>query len=124
MGTANELVVSYLVAWNERDPQRRRYLVARTWTERGTYIDAHRRGDGVDSIDTMIGATRAMFPGYMFRLVSGIEVQNGQARFSWAAGGMPETPLYFGGTDFAVISSDGRFQSVAGFTDAGSAPAG
>ncbi|HEY7294872.1 MAG TPA: nuclear transport factor 2 family protein [Dehalococcoidia bacterium] len=123
MSTANELVVSYLAAWNERDPQRRRDLISRTWTEDGTYIDAHRRGDGVSGIDEMIGTAQAQFPGYQLRLVSGIEAQNGYVRFSWAGGGVPEAPLYLAGTDFAVIGGDGRFRSVAGFVDAAPAPA-
>ena len=118
MSSANELVVSYLAAWNERNPQRRRELVARTWTEDGSYVDAHRRGDGIDGIDAMIGMAQAQFPGYTLRLVSGVEAQNGFVRFSWAGGGMPEAPLYLGGTDFAAINGDGRFQTVAGFTDA------
>ena len=124
MSNANELVVTYLAAWNERDPQRRRELVAKTWTENGSYIDAHRRGDGIDGIDAMIAATQAQFPAYTLRLVSGIEAQNGYVRFSWAGGGTPEAPLYLAGTDFAMINGDGRFQTVAGFTDAAPAAAG
>ena len=31
MSNVNELVVSYLAAWNERDAKRRRDLVAKTW---------------------------------------------------------------------------------------------
>jgi hypothetical protein len=53
-GNPNELVVSYLAAWNERDPARRKALVAKTWTETGTYVDAHRHGEGHDGIDAMI----------------------------------------------------------------------
>jgi hypothetical protein len=112
------LVVSYLAAWNERDAQRRRELVAETWVEDGIYVDAHRRGDGVDGIDAMIATAQAQFPGYTLRLVSGIEAQNGYVRFSWAGGGTPEAPLYLGGTDFATIGEAGRFRFVAGFTDA------
>ena len=36
MANPNELVVSSLAAWNERDPRRRRDLVAKTWTDDGT----------------------------------------------------------------------------------------
>ena len=116
MSNVNELVVSYVGAWNERDDARRRELIAKTWTENGTYVDAHRRGDGRDGIDAMIKATQAELPGYKMRLVSGIEHHNAYLRFSWAAGGAPEAPLYLGGTDFAIIAN-GQFQSVAGFTD-------
>ncbi len=117
MSNVNELVVSYLAAWNERDDKRRRELVGRTWSEDGTYVDAHRRGDGRDGIDAMIKAAQEQFPGYHLRLVSGIEAYQGYVRFSWAAGGSAEAPLYLAGTDFATIA-DGRLQAVAGFTDA------
>ena len=36
MPNVNETVVRYLAAWNERDPKRRRELVAAAWTEEGT----------------------------------------------------------------------------------------
>jgi hypothetical protein len=118
MSNANELVVHYIAAWNERDAKRRRALVAKAWSEDGLYIDAHRRGDGHHGIDTMLQTTQERFPGYQLRLVSGIEAHNGYVRFSWSAGGTPEAPLYLGGTDFAIVGRDGRFQSVTGFTDA------
>lgn len=122
MSNVNELVVNYLAAWNERDAKRRRDLIAKTWSENGSYVDAHRRGDGIDAIDAMIGAAQEQFPGYRLRLVSGIETHNGYVRFSWAAGGTPDAPLYLKGTDFAALGRDGRIQVVAGFTDAAPAP--
>jgi len=118
MTNVNELVVNYLAAWNEREPKRRRELVAKVWINDGIYIDAHRRGVGHEGIDAMIKTAQEMFPGYRLHLVSGIEAQNGYVRFSWGAGGAPEAPLYLGGTDFAIVGEDGRFKSVAGFTDA------
>src|SRR5262245_39219175 len=122
MRNVNELVISYLAAWNERDDTRRRELIAKTWTENGSYVDAHRRGEGHMAIDAMIKAAQAQFLGYRLRLVSGIESHNGHVRFSWAAGGAPEAPLYLGGTDFATVGGDGRLHSVVGFTDAAPAP--
>src|SRR5262245_50925778 len=118
MYNVNELVVGYLAAWNEPDAARRRALIAKVWTEDAAYVDAHRRGDGHDGIDSMIAAAQAQFPGYRLHLASGIETHNGYIRFSWAAGGIPEAPLYLGGTDFAVIAPDGRLKIVAGFVDA------
>src|SRR5438309_3812162 len=106
VSNANALVVSYLAAWNERDAARRRDLVARTWTEEGTYVDAHRRGVGHAGIDAMITAAQEQFPGYRLRLVSGIEAHNDYVRFSWAAGSAPDAPLYLAGTDFATIAAD------------------
>lgn len=118
MKNINELVVSYLAAWNERDPKRRREQVAATFSDDGTYVDAHRRGEGHAAIDAMIATAQASFPGYVLRLVSGIEAHNGRARFSWAAGGAADAPLFLGGTDFAIVGPDGRLMSVTGFLDA------
>jgi hypothetical protein len=118
MTNVNETVARYISAWNERDPKRRRVLVAETWTDEGSYVDAHRHGTGHDAIDAMLAAAQALFPGYRVRLISGIEAHNNFVRFSWAAGGTEEAPLYLGGTDFATLASDGRIRTVAGFTDA------
>lgn len=82
-GNVNELVTRYIATWNEPLAERRRELVAKTWTEDGTYTDAHRRGVGHDSIDAMIRTAQERFPGYRLRLVSGIETHNGYLRFSW-----------------------------------------
>jgi hypothetical protein len=122
MTNVNEAVVRYIAAWNERDPKRRRELVAKTWAEDGSYIDAHRNGSGHGAIDAMLAAAQAQFPGYSLNLVSGIEAHNNFVRFSWAGGGSKEAPLYLGGTDFATLAPDGRFKTVAGFVDAAPAP--
>ena len=66
----------------------------------------------------MIATVQQRFPGYRFRLSSGIELHHDRVRFSWTAGGTNEAPLFFGGTDFAVLASDGRLSAVTGFTDA------
>jgi hypothetical protein len=118
MGNVNELVVGYLAAWNERDTARRRALIARAWTEDAMYVDAHRRGVGHDGIDSMIATAQSQFNGYVLRLASSIEAHNGYVRFSWAAGGTTEAPLYLGGTDFGMVAPDGRLKTIAGFVDA------
>jgi hypothetical protein len=70
----------------------------------------------------MLATTQAQFPGYRLNLVSGIEAHNNFVRFSWAAGGTNEAPLYLGGTDFATLAPDGRINVVTGFIDAAPAP--
>ena len=73
MSNANEVVVRYLATWNEPEPKRRRDLVAKAWTDDGTYVDAARDGKGHDSLDTMIATAQGHFPGYRLHLASGIE---------------------------------------------------
>ncbi|HJS84040.1 MAG TPA: nuclear transport factor 2 family protein [Acetobacteraceae bacterium] len=118
MRTVNETVAGYIAAWNETDPARRREIIARTWSEDGSYLDAHRDGTGHAAIDAMIAAAQEQFAGYRFRLSSGIEAHHGHVRFSWSAGGTEQAPLFFGGTDFAALAEDGRLRAVTGFIDA------
>ena len=123
MSNINEVVVRYLAAWNEREPAKRRELVAKTWAEDGTYVDAARDGHGHDKLDAMIATAQGHFPGYRLNLASGIEVHHDYLRFSWAAGGTADAPLFIKGTDFVVLADDGRIKSVVGFTDAAPAHA-
>jgi hypothetical protein len=123
MSNVNESVVRYLAAWNEPDAARRRDLVSKAWIEDGTYVDGARDGRGHDEITAMIGKAQDHFPGYRLHIASGIETHHDYVRFSWAAGGSAEAPLYIRGTDFAAIASDGRLRSVVGFVDAAPAPA-
>ena len=73
MSNVNEIVVRYLSVWNERDATRRRDLVAKTWSEDGTYVDGARQGAGYGEIDAMIAKAQETFPGYRLALASGIE---------------------------------------------------
>jgi hypothetical protein len=118
----NQIVVLYISTWNERNAERRRELVAKTWVEDGSYIDARRNGVGHDAIDAMIAKAQDQFPGYRLRLVSTIESHNGNVRFSWAAGGTDEAPVYIGGTDIVALAADGRMKTVVGFADAPGSP--
>ena len=64
MHPINETIVNYIGAWNETDPGRRRALIERTWSDDGTYLDAHREGTGHAAIDAMIAAVQQQFSGY------------------------------------------------------------
>jgi hypothetical protein len=118
MSTVNETVANYIAAWNETDAGRRRDFIANAWSDDGSYIDAHRGSTGHAAIDAMIAAVQERFPEYRFRLASGIEAHHNFVRFSWTAGGTEQAPLFFGGTDFAILAPDSRMRSVTGFVDA------
>ena len=81
--TITSVVDTYLEAWNELDADRRRALVADTWTDDGTYLDPLMSGAGVDQITAMIGAAQAQFPGHRFSLAAGPDTHNDVVRFSW-----------------------------------------
>ena len=118
MSTVNETVMGYIAAWNETNAARRRDLIAETWTEDAHYLDAHRDSTGRAAIDAMIATVQERFPGYRFRLSSGIEAHHDRVRFSWSAGGTEQAPLFIAGTDFVELAEDGRLRAVTGFIDA------
>ena len=114
--TITSVVDTYLEAWNETDADRRRELVASTWTEDGTYLDPLMSGAGIDQINAMIGAAQAQFPGHSFSLAAGPDTHNDVVRFSWTLAA--DGNAVASGQDFATLAEDGRFRSVTGFLEA------
>lgn len=110
----DQLADRYLAAWNETDPAARRDLIAKTWTEEGTYLDPLLSGVGHDGIDAMMAAAQPQFAGLRFRRTSEVDAHHDVVRFSWSLG--PDDALALSGQDFAVVA-DGRFQSITGFFD-------
>ena len=82
MATGVEQVIDqYIAAWNETDPDARRDLIARTWTEDGSYLDPLMSGEGHDGIDAMIGGVQSRFPGYRFRRTGDLDAHHDPVRF-------------------------------------------
>lgn len=117
MSNLNLLVDRYLAGWNETNADRRRELIAKTWTEDATYTDAHRYSKGHAEISAMIETVQERFPGYRFRLAGKVEGHNDRVRFQWEVGGTKEAPLHIVGTDFGLVAQDGRLASITGFLD-------
>jgi hypothetical protein len=116
MTDAQTLVDGYLAMWNERDPDRRRALVAQTLTDDATYVDPLMEGQGIDQISAMIGAAQDQYPGHSFALHSGPDSHHDRIRFSWTLGPNGGDAIAVG-IDFATVSDDGRMRSVTGFLE-------
>ena len=108
-------VNDYIATWNERDPERRRTLVAQAFADDASYLDPHRSGHGPDEIDAMIATAQDQLPGHRIELSFGPEAHNDRVRFAWKLLG-PDGAVG-GGTDFATVTADGRLGSVTGFSD-------
>lgn len=116
MPDITEIVDSYIAAWNETDPQRRRTLVERTFSADASYLDPLMSGEGVEGIDAMIAAAQQQFPGYRFSVAAGPDAHHDRVRFSWSLaldGGEPVAR----GLDFALVAEDGRLRAVTGFLE-------
>jgi len=116
MSNLTDLIDRYIAAWNETDTERRRDLIARTWTEDASYVDPVMQGDGRTGIDAMVQGVQERFPGHRFRRTSDVETVRDRVRFSWELA--PESgPAIVGGTDFGIVAADGRLQAITGFFD-------
>ena len=111
----NTTVSNYIAAWNEGDADRRRDLVAQTWTEDGTYLDPLMAGAGTEQLTAMISAAQTQFPGHRFELTVGPDAHNDVVRFTWTLTGPNGAAAV--GQDFATVAEDGRFKNVTGFLE-------
>ena len=110
-----DLAERYIAAWNETNADRRRDLIAKTWTETATYVDPLMKGEGRQGIDAMVAAVQQKFPGHRFTLTGEVDGFGDHLRFSWALAADGQSALVKG-TDFGRVV-DGRLQSITGFID-------
>lgn len=116
MTDARDIAARYIACWNERDPDRRRALLAALLTEDATYLDPRMRGEGRENIAALIEGVRARFPGLRFARKGRVDGRADRLRFSWGLG--PDRGNAVGeGTDFAVLADGGRLRAVTGFFD-------
>jgi hypothetical protein len=115
MTDVHTIASRYIELWNERQPGRRREMLAANWADDAKYVDPLMSGDGHDGVDALIAGVQQRFPDFRFHLIGQPNGFGDHIRFSWGLG--PEgadSPIK--GTDFAIVR-DGRIGSVTGFLD-------
>jgi isopentenyl diphosphate isomerase/L-lactate dehydrogenase-like FMN-dependent dehydrogenase len=115
MNNLAALIDRYFAMWNETDVDRRRDLIARTWTEDAAYIDPLVEGAGQAGIDAMVAGVQTQFPGHRFRRTSEIDAHHDCVRFAWELAPEGGAALVRG-VDFGVVIGD-RLRSITGFLD-------
>jgi hypothetical protein len=116
MSKLTDVIDRYIAMWNETDAERRRALIARTWTETASYLDPVLQGESQAGIDAMIQGVQARFPGHRFRRTSEVDAHHDRVRFTWELA-PDDGPALVTGTDFGVVAADGRLQTITGFFD-------
>ena len=117
MTDVKQIAHRYIELWNERTANRRREMLAANWTADARYVDPLMSGDGYDGVDALISGVQQKFPDFKFTLIGEPNGFGEHVRFSWGLGpdGAADSPIK--GTDFAVLSKDGRIRSITGFLD-------
>ena len=113
MADTTTLVDTYLAAYGEPDPDRRRRLISECWAPDGVLTDPPLDAAGHDGIDAMSAAVQEQFPGSTFRRTSGLDEHHDRARYGWdlVAG---DGSVTLSGTDVARVEG-GRLTEVTGF---------
>ena len=110
------VVDGYIAMWNETDPERRRVIIAQTWTDDGTYLDPHVEVAGAAA--SRDGRRRpGAVPGHRFVLAAGPDAHHDRVRFTWHLVA-DERRAVATGRDVAVVADDGRLRDVTGFLEA------
>ena len=109
-------IESYIAAWSESDPARRRQILDQIWTNDSRYSDPLGEAHGPDAFNQHISAFHKQYPGSKFQVVGTPEVHHGVARYRWQ---MLEADGKVGldGTEFVDLAADGRFLRNVGFFD-------
>lgn len=116
MTDVRQVARRYIELWNERTANRRREMLAANWTDDARYVDPLMSGSGHDGVDALISGVQQKFPEFRFSLIGEPNGFGDHVRFSWGLGpDGADSPIK--GTDFAVLSGDGRIRSITGFLD-------
>jgi len=116
MTDITNVIDDYIAAWNEPADDRRRALVARTFSEDADYLDPLVQGAGTDGIAAMIGAVQQQYADHRFELVAAPDAHHDRVRFAWELRS-PAGAHVATGIDFATLAGDGRLRSVTGFLE-------
>ena len=117
MSDAIAIANRYIALWNETNDDKRQALIANAWTPDATYIDPLMKGEGHAGISQMIGAVHQRFPAHRFTLRGKPEGHNDRVRFSWTLATGDAKTVVANGTDFALVTGDGKLKAVTGFLD-------
>lgn len=115
MPAITEVVDSYIAMWNERDPDRRRALVARTVSDDARYVDPLMESQGIEGICAMIAGAQEAYPNHHFTLVDGPDAHHDRVRFTWSLAPEGSSNPIALGVDFAIVGADARLREVTGF---------
>jgi len=114
------LLERYVAAWNEPDADKRLTAVQNVWDERGTCVNAIAEYCGWQEVATAV--TRSfdswVSGGYRFRQARAPVSHHNTVRFAWEMVGPDGGSVISTGTNFLVLSEQGRILSDHQFADA------
>ena len=114
--TARESLEKYVKSWNEPNVEKRRALLAKAWSEKGTYTDPTAHVEGRAALVDHIGEFLAnpQFKGCSMLRSSGVEVHHKSLRFEWKLTS-PTGSVLAAGMDYGEFNEKGEITKIVGF---------
>jgi hypothetical protein len=116
MSDITTTIDTYLEAYSETDPARRRERIEQVWTIDGQLVDPPLDATGRDAISDMAAAVQAQFPGHSFRRSTAVDAHHGFARYGWELVS-PDGTVAVSGVDIAEVDQTGLHRVVGFFGD-------
>jgi hypothetical protein len=119
--TVNEIIDTYIAAWNETDEARRAALIEKCWDAAATYTDPTADVSGREALAALIVGFQQQMPGATITVASGIDQHHDRLRFGWkllAEDGSTRIE----GIDVGRLSDEGLLASIVGFWGAAPPP--
>lgn len=107
-------VEKYFTMWNEHDPDVRRSVIGKLWTDDAVSVDPMSSVKGHDAIDAMVAGIQQNMPPHRFELVGDIAAHADRILYYWQMIG-EDSAVMVAGLDAVRLTDDGRFADLAGF---------
>lgn len=107
-------VDTYLAAWNETDPARRKTLIESAWATDGRYIDPLLESEGHSGISAMVAGVHEHYQGHKFRRTSEVDAHHDLVRFGWELAA-PDGSVTVAGIDIGELDGKGKLRRITGF---------
>ncbi len=101
--------------FGERDPVRRRRVIAEIWAEDAMFMDHSGTARGHDEINATVTALQARLPEHVFAEFGRADVLNDGGRLAWTYA-RPDQPEPIRGVDIIVVKQ-GRISTMLTFLD-------
>jgi hypothetical protein len=109
-----EQIDEFVATWNETDPDARRAMIDKIWSDDGYYVDRAVEARGTDQISANIDRVHRKFPDRIYGRTGEIFDHRDRSRFEWAIIDPHGRPT-FGGVAYVRFADSGRLRSVIGF---------
>ena len=111
--TSTETIDTYLAAYGEPDPDRRRELSVAAFADGGVLADPPFVATGHDELHATFAAVQEQFPGHRFRRCSEVDEHHDAARYRWSLES-PDGTVAVAGTDYVLFVA-GKIVRATGF---------